>query len=110
MKLEQVDAKLTMAYIAYFKARPEFPRWREEFQIGLIEAVAEDTGQTAKQIKAQTKQGKHQIVMGNNATCIQQQNTRNPIRRETATNNNGEIFGCKNKEEMVAYMAKSNLS
>ena len=43
---------LTMAYRTYFKAQPEFPQWREDFQIRLIEAVAEDTGQTAKQIKA----------------------------------------------------------
>ena len=55
MILEQADAKLTIAYRAYFKARPEFPQWREEFQIGLIEAVAEDTGRTAKQIKARMK-------------------------------------------------------
>ena len=56
--LEQADAKLTMAYKAYFKARPEFPQ-QKEFQIRLIEAVAEDTGQTAEQIKAQMKQTKN---------------------------------------------------
>ena len=60
MILEQADAKLTMAYRAYFKAQPEFLRWREEFQIGLIEAVVEDTGQIVKQIKVQIKQEKHQ--------------------------------------------------
>ena len=52
MTLEQADAKLMMAYQAYFKARPEFHQWREEFQIGLIEVVAEDTGKTANQVKA----------------------------------------------------------
>ena len=70
MTLEQMDAKLTIAYQAYFKARPGFPQWREEFQIGLIEAVAEDTGKTAKQVKAQMKRGKHQRVIANNSKCI----------------------------------------
>ena len=70
MTLEQANAKLTLAYRAYFKARPEFPKWREEFQIGLIEAVAEDTGRTAKQIKAIMEREKHQRVMGNNAKYI----------------------------------------
>ena len=77
--LEQANAKLTLAYQAYFKARPEFPKWRQEFQVGLIEAVAEDTGQTAKQIKAQMKREKHQRVMGNNVKCIQYKDARNPI-------------------------------
>ena len=49
MTLEQAGTKLTMAYRAYFKAQPEFPQWREEFQKGLIEAVAENTRQPAKQ-------------------------------------------------------------
>ena len=44
-----------IAYRAYFKARPEFPQWEEDFKVGLIEAVAEDTGKTAKQVKAQMK-------------------------------------------------------
>ena len=55
MTIAQADTKLAMAYRAYFKARPEFPKWREEFQIRLIEAVAEDTVKTAKQIKVQMK-------------------------------------------------------
>ena len=108
--LEQANAKLTLVYQAYFKARPEFPKWRQEFQIGLIKAVAEDTGRTVKQIKARIKRVKHQRVMGNNAKCIRQKNTCDPILRATATNDNGEIFECENEEEMVSYMAKSNLS
>ena len=51
MTFEQADAKLMMAYRAYFKARPELPPWREQFQIGLIEALAEYKGQTVTQIK-----------------------------------------------------------
>ena len=34
---------------------------------------------------------------------------RNPILRAMATNDSREIFEYKNEEEMVAYMAKSNL-
>ena len=83
---------------------------REEFQTGLIEAVAEDTGKTAKQIKAKIKREKHQCVMGNNSKCIQQKNVHNRILRATITNDSREIFECKNEEKMVAYMAKSNLS
>ena len=70
MTLEQADAKVTMAYRAYFKAQPEFPQWRKEFQIEFIKAVMEDTGQTAKQIKAWMEQEKHQRFMVNNTKCI----------------------------------------
>ena len=48
--------------------------------------------------------------MGNNSKCIQQKNVRDPILRATATNDSGEIFEYENEEEMIAYMAKSNLS
>ena len=48
--------------------------------------------------------------MGSNSKCIRQKNVRDPILRVTATNDSGEIFECKNKEEMIAYMPKSNLS
>ena len=48
--------------------------------------------------------------MGNNSKCIQQKDVCNPILRATATNDSREIFGCKNEKEMVACMAKSNLS
>ena len=109
MMLEQANTKLTMVYRAYFKVRPEFPQWREEFQIRLIEAVTEDTGRMAKQIKARMKREKHQRVMG---TILNEYDKKmhDPILRATATNDNGEIFGCENEEEMVSYMAKSNLS
>ena len=96
MTLKQADDKLTLAYRAYFKAKPEFPTWREEFQIGLIEAIAEDTGTTVKQIKARMKSEKHQRVMGNNAKCIRQKNARDPILWATAINDNGVVFECKN--------------
>ena len=56
--LKQADAKITMAYRAYFKAQLEFPQRREEFQVGLIEVVAEDTEKTAKQVKARMKKRK----------------------------------------------------
>ena len=110
LTITQAGAKLTMAYQAYFKARLEFPKWREEFQVGLIEAVAKDTGKTAQQVKERMKREKHQRVMGNNYKCIQQKNVRDPILRATAINNSGEIFECKNEEEIIAYMAKFNLS
>ena len=67
MTLEQADAKLTIADRVYFNSQPEFPQWREEFQIGLIEAVPEDTAKTAKQVKAQMNREKYQRVMGNNS-------------------------------------------
>ena len=38
------------------------------------------------------------------------QNTRDHTLRVTVTDNHGEIFECENEEEMVSYMAKSNLS
>ena len=48
--------------------------------------------------------------MSYNDKCIRQKNVRDPILRAMATNDSGEIFECKNEEEMVAYIAKSNLS
>ena len=56
-----------------------------------------------EQIKARMKREKHQRAMGNNAKCIRHKNTRDPILQATATNDNGEIFECKNEEEMVSY-------
>ena len=106
MTLEQANAKLTLVYQAYFKARPEIPKWREEFQIGLIEAVAEDTGRTVEKIKARMKREKHQCVMGNNDKCVHQKTHVILFFRATATNDNGKIFECKNEEGMVSYMAK----
>ena len=61
-------------------------QWREEFQIGSIEAIAEDTGMIVKQIKAQMKREKHQRVMGNNSKWIRQKNVQDPILIVTATN------------------------
>ena len=110
MTIAQAGAKLSLAYRAYYKARPMFPKWREEFQVGLIEAVAKDTGRTVQQVKDRLQREKHQRVMGNNSKCIRQKNIRDPILRATATNNSGEIFECENEDEMVEYMAKSNLS
>ena len=88
----------------------EFSKWRGDFQVGLIEAVASDTGKTAKQENDRMKQEKHQHVNKNNFKCITQKNLRDPILRATATNDSGEIFECKNEEEMTEYMVKSNHS
>ena len=99
MTLEQANAKLTMVYRAYFKARPEFEQWREEFQIGLIEAVAEDTVRTLKQIKVRMKREKYQRVMENNSKCIRQKNARDSILWATATNDNGEFSNVKMKKK-----------
>ena len=71
LTIAQAGAKLTLAYRAYFKAQPEFPKWREEFQVGLIEAVANDTGKTTQQVKDRMKRENHQRVMGNNSKRIQ---------------------------------------
>ena len=92
LTIAQAGAKLTMAYQAYFKARPEFPKWREEFQVGLIEVVANDTGKTAQQVKDRMKREKHQRIMGNNSKCIRQKNVRDLILRATATNELGELL------------------
>ena len=48
--------------------------------------------------------------MGNSYKCTRQKNVRDFILRATATNDFGEIFECKNEEEIVAYLAKLNLS
>ena len=47
LSVKQANAKLTKAYQSYFKASPTFPLLREEFQLGLIEAVANDKDRSA---------------------------------------------------------------
>ena len=39
---ETVKRKLTTAYRAYFHARPNLPKWRDEFEVGLVQALASD--------------------------------------------------------------------
>ena len=53
--IEQANAKLTKAYQSYFKARPTFPSLREEFQLGLIKALANDKVRSVAQVEAQMK-------------------------------------------------------
>ena len=64
LTLEQANVKLTKAYQAYFKARPTFSLWRDEFQRRLIKALTIDKDRTIAQIEAQIQQENHQKDMG----------------------------------------------
>ena len=108
--LEQAKTKLTNSYQAYFKARQTFPPWREEFQMGLIKALAKDKDRPIAQTEAQMKRENHQQIIGRQAKFICQKNRCDPIVQTTATNSHGEIYECLQKDNMVATMAKPDLS
>lgn len=52
MTEETAKHKLKTAYQAYFHARPNLPKWREEFQVGLVQALASDWDKSPKVILA----------------------------------------------------------
>ena len=74
LSVKHAIEKLTETYQAYFKARPTFPLWREEFQLGLIEALAKDKDRSVAQVEAQMKQENDQKIMGRNTECIRHKN------------------------------------
>ena len=53
---------------------------------------------------------KHQHIVGNKSRNIRQKNKKDPIIQATTTNSNGQIYQCTNNFDMIAAMAKSNLS
>ena len=60
MPLEQAEERLIMAYQPYFKARSNLPKWREEFQVGLVQVLAADQHKSMVVIKAQMKRKMYQ--------------------------------------------------
>ena len=59
MSYETVQRKLTSAYKAYNLAKPNLPKWKKEFQVSLVPALASEKDRSAKLIISQTKRGKH---------------------------------------------------
>ena len=110
VSVKQANAKLTKAFQAYFKARPTFPLQREEFQLGLIEALAKDKDRSVAQVEVQMKRENDQKIMGRNTKCIHHRNLRDPVVRAIVTNSQGEVYECLQEDTMVAAMAKSNLN
>ena len=107
--LEQANAKLTKSYQVYFKARPNFPPWREKIQMGLIKTLAKDRGRPIAQIEAQMKRGNCQYITDRQAKRIWQKNYQDPIILATATNSHGKIYEYQQEDTIVAAIAKSNL-
>ena len=67
---ETVKHNLTTAYQAYFHARPNLPKWREEFQVGLVQVLASKRDKLPKVIMARMKRETHQRIMGKNSRSI----------------------------------------
>ena len=64
MTQENVHHKILLAFMAYNLAKPNLTKWREEFQVSLVNALASEKDQSPKAIIAQMKREKHQKVLG----------------------------------------------
>ena len=109
MTQENIQHKFLSAYKDYNLAKPDLPKWKEEFQVSLVNALASAKHKSPKAIIAQMKHEKHQKVLGIKSRIIRQKNKNDPILQATATNEAGQVYKCTNESEMVAAMAKSNL-
>ena len=66
MTEETVQHKLTTALQVFFQPRPDLPKWREEFQVGLVQTLVSDQDKSPIVIMAQMKGEKHQRTVGKN--------------------------------------------
>ena len=65
MTQTNVQHKILSAYKAYNLAKPKLPKWREEFQVSLVNALASAAkDQSPKVTIAQMKREKHQKLLG----------------------------------------------
>ena len=110
MTQANVQNKISSAYKAYNLAKPKLPKWREEFQVSLVNALASAKDKSPKVIIAQMKRKKHQKLLGIKSRIIRQKHKNDPILQATATNEAGQVYECTDESEMVKAMAKSNLS
>lgn len=62
MSYETVQRKLTAPYKAYNLAKPNLPKWREEFQVGLVQALASEKDRSTKLITSQMKRENIKIL------------------------------------------------
>ena len=99
MTSESVQYKLSSAYKEYNLANQNFPKWREEFQVNLEQALASEKDKSPEAIIAQMKRKKHQKIFGTKYRTIRQKNKNDPILQATATNENGLIYKCTDKKE-----------
>ena len=60
MTQENVQHKILSAYKDYNLAKPNLLKWREEFQVSLVNALASEKDQSPKAIIAKMKREKHQ--------------------------------------------------
>ena len=82
----------------------------QSFRSLLVQALASEKDESPKVVIAQMKREKQQKIIETKSRNIQQHNKKDPILQATSTYSNGQIYKCTNKNEMVAAMAKSNLS
>ena len=58
---ETVKRKLTTPYRGYFHTRPNLSKWRDEFYVGLVQALASDWDKSPKVIIDQMKRENNNI-------------------------------------------------
>ena len=78
MTHENFHHRISLAYKAYNLAKPNLPKWREEFQVSLVDALVSEKDQSPKEIIAQMKRKKHQKVLGIKSRIIRQKNKKRP--------------------------------
>ena len=79
MSYETVQHKLPAAYEVYNLAEPNLPKWREDFQVSFVQALASEKERSAKPIISQMKRGKYLKYLGPKSRNIQQKNKIDPI-------------------------------
>ena len=91
MTQANVQNKISSAYKDYNLAKPKLPKWREEFQVSLVNALASAKDKSPKVIIAQMKREKHQKLLGIKSRIIRQKHKNDPILQATATNEAGQV-------------------
>ena len=94
MTQANVQNKISSAYKAYNLAKSKLPKWREEFQVSLVNALASVKDKSPKVIIAQMKREKHQKLLGIKSRIIRQKHKNDPILQATATNEAGQVYQC----------------
>ena len=107
--LEECKSWLSTAYKEYYKQKPNFEKWRNEFNESKIDALAKEEKTTADKIRCRIKREQKAREMGSKARSIRAKGIKDPVLRATATDENGNEFECNSQETMIPIIAKSNL-
>ena len=81
--------KLKEAYKEYHRQKPNFPKWRNEFNKSLIDALAKEKNVAKEKIHRRIKRERKAREMGKRARMIRGKNIKLPVMRAVATDENG---------------------